>query len=84
MLDWAHSMTLRAVADGDCDDSPALRTLVATGLVEQEPDGACTVTAAGRLALEADAPPLWERIVYPVAGVCAGVYVIATVIAWVT
>ncbi len=54
VLDWPHKLTLRAVAEGDADESPALRTLVASGLVEQHPDGRHVVTAAGRAALEDD------------------------------
>ena len=82
VLDWAHRTTLRAVARGDCDDSPALRTLLATGLAEQAPDGGCTVTAAGRLALEAGEWQRWERIVYPFGAVCGAVLVVGTVVSW--
>jgi hypothetical protein len=39
MLDWAHRLTLKAVDAGKAEDSPALRTLVATGSVEQRSDG---------------------------------------------
>lgn len=54
VLDWAHKLTLRSVADGDADESPALRTLVASRLVEQRPDGTHAITPAGRVALEDD------------------------------
>jgi len=54
VLDAAHRLTLRAVARGDAGESPALRTLVASGLVEQHPDGGHVVTAAGRVALKDD------------------------------
>lgn len=81
MLDWAHDLTLRAVADGDYDDSPALRTLVASGLVEQDPDGGCAVTPAGRVALE-DRDSRWMRVAWLVAAVAGGVYVASTVVDW--
>jgi hypothetical protein len=54
VLDAVHKLTLRAVARGDAGESPALRTLVASGLVEQHPDGGHVVTAAGRVALKDD------------------------------
>jgi hypothetical protein len=37
VLDFVHRLMLRAVAAGDDDDCPALRTLVATGLVTPAP-----------------------------------------------
>jgi len=81
VLDWAHDLTLRAVAAGDYDDSPALRTLVASGLVEQHPDGGYAVTAAGRVALE-DREPRWMRIAWYVAAVAGAVYGAGTVVDW--
>ncbi len=81
MLEWAHDLTLRAVADGDYDDSPALRTLVASGLVEQHPDGGYAVTPAGRVALEGR-EPCWMRIAWRVAAVGGAVYVASTVVDW--
>ncbi len=54
MLDFAHSLILRSVANGDQDDSPALQTLIATGLVERGDDGRVSITPAGRVALEDD------------------------------
>ncbi len=81
MLDWAHDLTLRAVADGDYEDSPALRTLVASGLVEQDPDGGYAVTPAGRVALQ-DREPKWMRAVWPIAAIVGAVYVASTVIDW--
>lgn len=83
MLDWAHGMTLRAVARGDCDDCPALQALVATGLVERAPDGACTVTEAGRLALEAGRPRRWEKILYPILAVSGAVVIVSAIAGWV-
>ena len=44
VLDFAHSLTLRAVADGDHDDSPALRSRVASGLVEEQVEGRYAIT----------------------------------------
>ena len=82
MLDWAHDLTLRAVANGDYDDSPALRTLVASGLVEQDSDGGYAVTPAGRVALEEGEPKGWMRIVWPVAALAGAVYVASDVIDW--
>ena len=84
MLDWAHRVTLRSVDHGNGDDCPALRTLVATGLVEEQPDGGYVVTQAGRVALQDDKPERWERIVWPIVGVIASVYVVVTVIDWIT
>jgi hypothetical protein len=83
MLDWAHRLTLKAVDAGKAEDSPALRTLVATGLVEQRSDGGHAVTAAGRAALEEDEPRGWQRFLWPVTGVCAGSYVVITIIQWI-
>jgi len=84
VLDWAHGTTLRAVANGKDAESPALETLVATGLVERKADGSLSVTAAGEVALESDKPTRWERIVWPVAGVVGTVFVVATVVDWLT
>lgn len=84
MLDWAHTLVLRAVASGDHDDSPALRTLVASGLVEQLTDGGYRITSAGQVALEDGEPKRWERVVWPVVGVAGAAYVAITVIDWVT
>jgi hypothetical protein len=63
MLDAAHSLILRSVADGDQDDSPALETLIATGLIARGEDGRVVVTPAGRIALEAgtDDNALWAE-----------------------
>jgi hypothetical protein len=57
VLDATHKLVLRAVAQGrPSTDSPAMRRLVAMGLVEQRTDGGCDVTPAGRIALEDDEP----------------------------
>lgn len=84
MLDWAHSLVLRAVAQGDDADSPALRTLVATGLVERRADGSHGVTPAGRAALEAGVPSRAEGVAWRVFGVCSALFVVVTVARWVT
>ena len=81
MLDWAHDLTLRAVADGDYEDSPALRTLVASGLVAHDPDGGYAVTPAGRVALE-EREPRWMRIVWRVATLVGAVFVASIVVDW--
>jgi hypothetical protein len=80
MLDFAHSLTLKAVDQGRAEDSPALRTLIETGLVEQRSDGGHVVTAAGRAALEEGEPRGWQRFLWPVIGACAGIYAVATII----
>lgn len=77
-------ITLRSVDHGDCGDCPALRTLVASGLVEEQSDGGYVVTEAGRVALQDDEPERWERIVWPIVGVFASAYVVVTVIDWIT
>jgi hypothetical protein len=57
VLDATHTLVLRAIAQGRPGaDSPAMRRLVATGLVEQRADGGYDVTPAGRIALEDDEP----------------------------
>jgi hypothetical protein len=70
MLDSAHSLTLRAVAKGVADDSPALRTLKASGLVEEgEAPGGYRLTPAGKVALEASTPKGIDRVLNRAAGV---------------
>jgi hypothetical protein len=68
MLDASHKLTLRGVAQGMDLDSPALRTLVAGGLVEQRPDGSHVLTPAGELALEDDRSGelAWSDVTWPV------------------
>jgi hypothetical protein len=57
VLDPTHKLVLQAVAQGrPGTDSPAMRQLVATGLVEQRADGGYDVTPDGRIALEDDEP----------------------------
>jgi hypothetical protein len=84
VLDWVHKVTLQDVAAGEAEDSPALRTLVASGLVEQQPNGGHVITEAGRIALEDDAPSRLERILWPILAGCAAVYVVVTVVDWVS
>lgn len=84
MLDWAHGTTLQAVANGKDAESPALDTLIASGLVERGADGSLRVTAAGEVALESDKPPRWERIAWPVVAVVGAVYAVLAVVDWVT
>lgn len=84
MLDFVHGLVLRAVADGDSDDSPALETLVATGLVERRADGGCAITSAGQAALDDEEPSRRERILLTVGAVCLGVLAVSMVIDWFT
>ena len=85
MLDWAHLLVLQAVSDGDQDcESPALRDLVATGLVEQRDDGSHIVTPTGRTALEVSKPSRVERLMWPVLAGCLGIVAVAGVADWVT
>jgi hypothetical protein len=83
VLDWAHKLALRAVDEGDAGDSPAMRRLVATGLVEQQSDDRYALTAAGRVALEDDKPERWQRILWPIVASLSVVFIIITVIDWV-
>jgi hypothetical protein len=82
VLDFVHRLTLRAAANGDGDDSPAMRSLVATGLVVRGDDGGYAVTPAGRRALEASKPSRWEAVLWPVLAVCAAILVVSTIIDW--
>ncbi|MDP2711708.1 MAG: hypothetical protein Q8O56_10865 [Solirubrobacteraceae bacterium] len=84
MLDWTHGLVLRAVAQGDHGDCPALRTLIAAGLVAQQPDGSHVVTPAGEVALQHDQPTRSERIVWAVAAVGGALLVVATIGEWVS
>lgn len=85
MLDWAHEMTLRAVASGGADDSPALRTLIKTGLVaEAHQPGSYILTPAGQAALAAGKRPRLERFGLQVAGAGLVILAVTDVIGWVT
>jgi hypothetical protein len=86
VLDWTHTLALRAVDRGDSDDTPALRTLVASGLVERREDGGCVVTPAGRVALDdgTTRSSRIERILWPVGVVCVAILAIDIVARWVT
>jgi hypothetical protein len=83
VLDWAHRLTLRSVEQGTVDDSPALRNLVASGLVARRDDGRYEVTPAGRVALDAG-PSRWARIGWVVLTVAAVILLGDTVAGWVT
>jgi hypothetical protein len=82
MLDWAHRLVLRSVADGDDDpESPALDNLLATGLVARCSDGeGYEVTPAGRAALEAGEPGRSERrfqtVALAVLAVCGAIILV--------
>jgi len=55
MLDSAHALMLRAVANGVPDGrppSPALEALIAAGLVEEQSGQSYVVTENGRRVLE--------------------------------
>jgi hypothetical protein len=85
VLDWPHLWVLKAVSDGDQDcESPALRDLVATGLVEQRDDGSLIVTQSGRTALEVSKPSRVERVMWQVLTGCLGIIAIVAVVGWVT
>lgn len=55
MLDFAHRLTLRAVARGkhDGEETPAVANLLAARLLARDDDGRLVVTDAGRAALAA-------------------------------
>jgi hypothetical protein len=62
MFDFAHRLTLKAAARGTADDSPALRNLIASRLVEEaDRPGEYRLTTAGQAALEADRPTRFDR-----------------------
>jgi len=82
VLDVAHRVVLRGVARGDDDDSPALRNLVATGLVAER-DGGYEVTPAGQIALD-KGPAQWERIAWVAFGVGWLVILGDTIAGWVS
>ncbi len=89
MLDWPHLLALRAVQKrGEATDSPALRNLVATGLVEPGADKTYAVTQAGRAALAARAASSrssrLERLAWPALLLCSALLLVATVVRWVT
>jgi hypothetical protein len=81
VLDQAHRLALRGVAEGEAGDSPALRDLVATGLVAERAEGGYDVTSAGRAALGAGSAR-WERIALVVASLGLAVLVVDTVAGW--
>lgn len=83
MLDFAHSLVLRSVQDGDSDPSPALENLLATGLVEQGADG-LIVTTAGQAALRATAPSRTELMLLRVAAAGGVIFIIASILGWLT
>jgi hypothetical protein len=83
VLDLPHRVVLRAVDRGDDDDSPALRDLVATGLVAQRDGGGYDLTPAGRIALDKGAA-LWERIAWTAFVVGWLVILGDTVAGWLT
>jgi hypothetical protein len=61
VLDRAHALTLRAAAQGKVRDSPALRNLVAAGLVvEAAQSRGYELSPAGRAALVASTPSRLE------------------------
>ncbi len=84
MLDLAHRLTLRAVDEGDGEDTPAMQSLLATGLVGRGVDGGYVVTPAGKAALEASKPGRLEVSLWTVLGVCGAIVSIATIVGWLT
>jgi len=82
VLDFAHRLALQAVHEGEGEDSPALRSLLAAGLVGRSDDGGYVVTPAGEAALKASRPSRWERISWRFLVVCGGILSTAIVIDW--
>lgn len=80
VLDLAHRLTLRAVDEGQGEDTPAMQSLPATGLVGRSDDGGYVVTPAGKAALEASRSGRRERISWTLLVVCGGILAIAVVI----
>ncbi len=80
MLDGPHRLVLRSVARGDHeDDSPALRNLMDTGLVERVGD-VIRITPAGTVALRASEKTRWQKALLFVAAVGAAVTAVAAVV----
>lgn len=84
VLDWAHDLTLRGVAngDGDGDETPAMRTLVESGLVAQLADGRYELTPAGRVALEAGNDPR-KRWALLVLAIGLGILAVSDLLGWI-
>ena len=84
MLDLAHRLTLRAVDKGDGEDTPAMQSLLATGLVGRGDDGGYVLTPAGEAALQASKPSRLEMRLSWVLCVCLGILSITAIIGWVS
>jgi hypothetical protein len=85
LLDWAHRLVLQGVADGDDSQSPALQTLVATGLVAyDEPSGTHQLTEAGQAALEASKPSRSELTALGVMTLALLIFAVDAAVGWVT
>ncbi len=84
MLDTPHTLVLRAVDSGDAADSPALRNLVACGLVVEVPaPRRYEVSPQGRAALEASKPSRLAGWAIRILAVSVGVLAAINVIEWV-
>ena len=80
MLDWVHSVKLKAVANGDPDpEAPALDALLAAGLVRRREDASYEVTENGHAALNAGEPTRIGNILNWV-GVIAALILVASLI----
>jgi hypothetical protein len=84
VLDFAHRLTLQGVDKGDGEDTPAMQSLLATGLVGRGEDGGYVLTPAGEAALEASTSSRLEMRLLRVLCVCLGILSIAAIIDWVT
>jgi hypothetical protein len=84
VLDFSHRITLRAARKGEGKDTPAMQSLLATGLVGRSADGGYVLTPAGEAALEASKPSRLEMSLWWVFAVCVAMVAIATIIGWVT
>jgi hypothetical protein len=84
VLDFAHKLTLQAVDKGEGEDTPAMQSLLATGLVGRGGDGGYVLTPAGEAALEASRPSRVETRLLWVLCVCLGILSVIAIIGWVT
>jgi hypothetical protein len=84
VLDFAHKLTLQSVEKGEGEDTPAMQSLLATGLVGRSDDGGYVLTPAGEAALEEGKSTRMEMRVLWVLCVCLGLLAITGTIDWMT